>query len=205
VTQPTALPPRTLRATCAHVHAGFCLRDDAVPEILTIDPVGDTFRITTAFHVSLPPPVTWWTDVTMTVYAEREGGEWMLANALVPNTRGWRRDTVGAIKFGATGGLAQPVNRQLFSGIPALGKVYRHELAHLVLAPLMTPSTWYMASEGVATWLGGTTGGSARYATARPRLEVEREPQTFVDLLQQRGRQCPYALGKHVAMHGEDL
>jgi len=196
--------------------AGFYLRDDAVPEILAIDPVGDTFRITTAFHVTAPPPVTWWTDVTSTVYAVREGGEWKLANALVPNTQGWRRDTVGTVtyvyapdypydrararravaftdslalafgapslapltyfllldvdavyrvlglestlKLGATGGLAQPVNRQLFSGIPGLGEEYRHELAHLVLAPLMTPSTWCVASEGVATSLGGTTG-----------------------------------------------
>jgi len=79
--------------------AGFSLRDDAVPEILAIDPVGDSFRITTAFRVSAPPPVPWWTDVTMTVYAEREGGTWKLANALVPNTQRWRRDTVGAITY----------------------------------------------------------------------------------------------------------
>jgi len=50
-----------------------------------------------------------------------------------------------------------------------------------------------------------------RYRTLQQRmvrvfgLQVERESQTFVDLLQQRRRQCSYALGEHVAMHGEDL
>lgn len=58
--------------------AEFYLRDDAVPEILAIDPVGDAFRITTAFRVNAPPPVTWWTDVTVTVYAVREGDTWKL-------------------------------------------------------------------------------------------------------------------------------
>ena len=62
------------------------------------------------------------------------------------------------VKFGATGGAAQPVNRQLFSGIPALGEAYRHELAHLILAPLLSADTWYFVSEGVPTWIGGTAG-----------------------------------------------
>lgn len=62
------------------------------------------------------------------------------------------------VKLGPVGGAAQPVNRQLFSGIPAIGEEYRHELAHLVLAPLSSAKTLYFVSEGVATWLGGTTG-----------------------------------------------
>jgi hypothetical protein len=62
------------------------------------------------------------------------------------------------MKFGSTGGVAQPVNHQLFSGIPAIGEEYRHELAHLLFAPLCCAQTSYFVSEGVATWLGGTAG-----------------------------------------------
>ena len=142
----------------------------------------------------------------MTVYVMREGGEWMLANALVPNTRGWRRDTVGALKFGATGGLAQPVNRQLFSGIPALGEEYRHELAHLVLAPLMTSSTWCVVSEGVATWLGGTTGGDFQTA-ARIGDHAEGAPQPFARLRADAGVPQPdcVCLGRCVDCGGTRL
>ena len=62
-------------------------------------------------------------------------------------------------KYGPVGGLGQPINHQLFSGIPAVGEDYRHELAHLVLLPLiMGHPTTYFVSEGVPTWLGGTTG-----------------------------------------------
>lgn len=64
------------------------------------------------------------------------------------------------LKYGAgdVGGLAQPRNRQLFSGSPRIGEDYRHELAHLVLAPLCCDGTSYFVSEGVPTWLGGTAG-----------------------------------------------
>ena len=61
------------------------------------------------------------------------------------------------IKWGPAGGVAQPTNHQLFSGMPSVGEDYRHELAHMVLLPLMG-NTSYLVSEGVPTWLGGTTG-----------------------------------------------
>jgi len=60
-------------------------------------------------------------------------------------------------KWGPVGGVAQPTNHQLFSGIPAVGEDYRHELTHIVILPLMGRTT-YFVSEGVPTWLGGTTG-----------------------------------------------
>lgn len=63
-----------------------------------------------------------------------------------------------AKKWGPVGGLAQPTNHQMFSGIPALGEDYRHELTHMVIVPLLTGRTTYFVSEGVPTWLGGTTG-----------------------------------------------
>ena len=64
------------------------------------------------------------------------------------------------IKYGPApvAGLAQPINHQLFSGNPRIGEEYRHELAHLNLAPLCCVGTSYLVSEGVPTWLGGTAG-----------------------------------------------
>jgi len=67
------------------------------------------------------------------------------------------------IKWGPVGGVAQPTNHMLFSGMPAIGEDYRHELAHLVLLPLMG-NTRYFVSEGVPTWVGGT--GAADFHTA---------------------------------------
>jgi hypothetical protein len=67
------------------------------------------------------------------------------------------------IKRGPIGGLAQPTNHQLFSGNPSVGEDYRHELAHMVLLPLMG-NTLYFVSEGVPTWVGGTTGMDFRTA-----------------------------------------
>ena len=61
------------------------------------------------------------------------------------------------IKWGPVGGVSQPTNHQLFSGNPAVGEDYRHELAHLVLLPLIG-NTRYFVSEGVPTWVGGTSG-----------------------------------------------
>ncbi|MGE5144480.1 MAG: hypothetical protein ACM3OA_13690 [Acidobacteriota bacterium] len=61
------------------------------------------------------------------------------------------------IKWGPVGGVSQPTNHQLFSGNPAVGEDYRHELAHMVLLPLMG-NTLYFVSEGVPTWVGGTSG-----------------------------------------------
>jgi hypothetical protein len=61
------------------------------------------------------------------------------------------------------GGIAQPVNHQLFSGIAAVGEDYRHELVHVIVRPVMA-RTLYFVSEGVPTWLGGTTGMDFRTA-----------------------------------------
>jgi hypothetical protein len=84
------------------------------------------------------------------------------------------------IKWGPVGGVAQPTNYQLFSGIPAVGENYRHELAHMVLLPLMG-NTSFLVSEGVPTWLGGTTGmdfptaarGLATFLTEHPAVTLD--------------------------------
>lgn len=86
------------------------------------------------------------------------------------------------VKYGPGGGFSNPVNRQLFSGIPTLGEDYRHELTHLVLRPLLQGGTMtILASEGVATWLGGTEGVDfpaavrdlGRYLSAHPEVTLD--------------------------------
>lgn len=62
--------------------------------------------------------------------------------------------------FGGLGyGYASPWNRQIFTGDPALGEAYRHELVHVVLGPLFSDGRAPpLVGEGVATWLGGSLG-----------------------------------------------
>ncbi len=224
--------------------ADFYLDDAAVPEVLAVERVDGSageYRITTRFRSGdqKAHPATWWTAMTVTVFAVREGGGWRLANALPRHTAAWRRDTVGPItyvfapdypysrerarravaftdsladafgvprlapltyfltssvdevyrimglesdvKFGPTGGAAQPVNRQLFSGIPALGEEYRHELAHLILAPLVSEQTSYLVSEGVPTWVGGTAGGDFPTAVRALATFLAQRPTVTLD------------------------
>ena len=72
---------------------------------------------------------------------------------------------------GTSYGYASYGNRLIFSGVPAAGEDYRHELAHFVLGPLQADGrTHRIVSEGVATWLGGSMGRDfdallAEYAT----------------------------------------
>ena len=84
-------------------------------------------------------------------------------------------------RYGPNGGFAKPVNAQVFSGNPALGEEYRHELAHVLLLPIIRDgSTSLLAAEGVPTWFGGTSGrdyhGAVRYLAsllrAQPKLDL---------------------------------
>jgi len=89
-------------------------------------------------------------------------------------------------RFGAAGGFAKPVNFQVFSGIPALGEDYRHELAHVVLLPIIRgSSTSLLASEGVPTWFGGTAGrdfhGSVRHLASLLRDQPQLTLDEIVD------------------------
>ncbi len=83
-------------------------------------------------------------------------------------------------KWGPVGGLAQPTNYQLFSGIPSLGEYYRHELTHVVILPLMGTTT-YFVSEGVPTWLGGTTGMDFRAAARGLAVYLQEHPAVDLD------------------------
>jgi hypothetical protein len=151
------------------------------------------------------------------VYAVRESGRWVLANALPRMTRDWRRATIGSVTFwyppthafvrsraratarfvdslakaydlpvpatdyyfsddlGETwrvlgleffpqgsdtvGGRSNSFDKLVFVGSSAAGETYRHELAHVILQPLISrlhpPG---MIMEGLMTWTGGSAG-----------------------------------------------
>lgn len=89
-----------------------------------------------AFGLAAPPPIEYF--VTESVDQAME-----ILGAVVPE------------RFGPNGGFAR--TNMVFSGIPALGENYRHELTHVLLGPLMQDGTSsLLASEGVPTWLGGS-------------------------------------------------
>jgi hypothetical protein len=60
---------------------------------------------------------------------------------------------------GGSAGRADGVNRIVFGGSATLQEGYLHEIAHVVLAPLVIPGrTHWLAVEGCATWTGGWQG-----------------------------------------------
>jgi hypothetical protein len=57
---------------------------------------------------------------------------------------------------GMSAGRADDVNGLVFSGSPVVQDGYRHEIAHVVLAPLrVSRRTPWLVVEGIATWTGG--------------------------------------------------
>jgi len=84
--------------------------------------------------------------------------------------------------FGPGGGFAKPVNRQLFAAVPLWEEEYRHELTHLVLLPLVQGrSMTVIASEGIATWLGGTAGMDLSQAAQGLRSYLSAHPAVSLD------------------------
>ncbi len=89
-----------------------------------------------------------------------------------------------AERYGAAGGFAKPVNGQVFSGIPALGEDYRHEIAHVVLYPVLRDAaTTLLASEGVPTWLGGTAGDDFRASVRKLDSALRAQPRVTLDAI----------------------
>ena len=87
-------------------------------------------------------------------------------------------------RFGAAGGFAKPVNAQVFSGIPDLGENYRHELAHVVLLPVLRGAEIsLLASEGVPTWLGGTAGRDFSASVRQLESVLRAQPQLTLDAI----------------------
>jgi hypothetical protein len=227
--------------------AGFYVPDQAVPEVIRVTPVNaaidSAYQIVTRFwaHDTVQRDSTTTPVLTMTVYARRDRGQWVLANALPYRTHAWRQETRGRIhyrvapalrfdaaraaqgarfvdslaamfkvpppsidyyvaesvdqameilgvvipqRFGAAGGFAKPVNSQVFSGIPALGENYRHELAHVVLLPLIRDgNTSLLASEGVPTWFGGTAGRDYQQSVRHLASLLRSQPTLTLDTI----------------------
>jgi len=176
------------------------------------------------------------------VYATRQTGHWVLANALPRLTRGWHHDTFAELTFvyppghrfdrrkaaataafvdslarrfalpkqlpityyftddmvetlaaagldffpigsDTVGGRAEPWDRFVLVGSSSSGESYRHELAHIVLAPLFTGARPQgRILEGLMTWVGGSAGldyahllpGLRGYLEGHPELTLER-------------------------------
>lgn len=74
------------------------------------------------------------------------------------------------------GGRSNAVDHQVFVGASGVGEGYRHEVAHVVLAPLIDRRTAGLVMEGLMTWTGGSAGldfrelvpGLAAYIASHP-------------------------------------
>jgi hypothetical protein len=176
------------------------------------------------------------------VYAIREEGRWVLANALPRLTRAWSRETIGRVTFAypsgyrfdlhhaqataafvdslarafqvpappaidyyftgdlvetfsamgldffpigsdTVGGRSNVPDRLVFVGSSGNHEGYRHELAHIILQPLVSQgNTAGLVMEGLMTWTGGSAGldfrqllpGLAAYVAAHPDLTLQR-------------------------------
>lgn len=173
------------------------------------------------------------------VYAGREGGRWVLANALPRLTRDWHRTTIRHVTFvyppthrfnhtrargsatfvdslaavlglpvpasigyyvtddltdifraigldffptgpDTAGGRANALDKLVFVGSSTDGEGNRHELAHIVVAPLVGRAHW-LVYEGLATWAGGSAGlafpdllpGLQRYVQGHPEITLD--------------------------------
>lgn len=62
-----------------------------------------------------------------------------------------------ALTTDRVGGRANPRARIVFAADPRFGEAYRHELAHVLLHPVVGGSSVFV-SEGIAYWLGGARG-----------------------------------------------
>jgi hypothetical protein len=87
--------------------------------------------------VARPPHVDYYLATSFEAVRRLQGLDWALNRAMV-------------------GGQAIPEDSLLFSGAPAFGEAFTHELVHLVLAAYGSARTRHrFVEEGVATWLGG--------------------------------------------------
>lgn len=79
------------------------------------------------------------------------------------------------------GGRSNVVQRHAYVGSSVNGEGYRHELAHIVLAPEVSDRTAPLVAEGLMTWTGGSAGldyadllpGLAQYLSNHPELTLK--------------------------------
>jgi len=91
-----------------------------------------------------------------------------------------------ALNRAMVGGQAIPEDNLLFSGAPAIGEAFTHELVHLVLAAYGPARTRHrFVEEGVATWLGGGSRDPhyRAYVQILARYQAAHPDSTLRDLL----------------------
>lgn len=79
------------------------------------------------------------------------------------------------------GGRSNVFQRHAYVGSWANGEGYRHELAHIVLAPELSGHSHHLVAEGLMTWTGGSAGldyaellpGLAEYLSDHPTLSLQ--------------------------------
>jgi len=80
------------------------------------------------------------------------------------------------------GGRSNPLLRHVYVGSASNGEGYRHEVAHIILAPELSSRTHGLVAEGLTTWTGGSAGldysdllpALAQYLSGRPDLSLQR-------------------------------
>ena len=85
--------------------------------------------------------------------------------------------------FGGLGyEYAAGANHLILSGDPTFGEENRHELAHVLLGPLLTAGlTHSLMGEGIAAWLGGSVGRTFPELLAEYADYLEAYPEITVD------------------------
>lgn len=79
------------------------------------------------------------------------------------------------------GGRSNRFQRHVYVGSAARGEDYRHDVSHIVLAPLVSGGTHGLVSEGLMTWTGGSMGidypellpALAQYLSHHPDLSLQ--------------------------------
>jgi hypothetical protein len=79
------------------------------------------------------------------------------------------------------GGRSNGFQRHVYVGSSAHGEDYRHELSHIILAPLISSNTHRLVSEGLMTWTRGSMGidypnllpAVAQYLSDHPDLSLK--------------------------------
>jgi hypothetical protein len=85
--------------------------------------------------------------------------------------------------FGAQGhGYALPWNHLILSGDPEFGEDNRHELAHLLLGPILAERQCHpIVNEGLATWVGGTVGRTYEETLREYAQFLQKNPHVALD------------------------
>ena len=117
-----------------------------------------------AFGIATPPPISFYV-------ADRpeELAKFVGVDMAVPQT---------------SFGRAVPGNNMILSGLPVYGEWYPHELTHLVLAGWLADRDVYgTMDEGMAHWLGGSTGRPFPVLMAELNRELVTRPSLTLDSL----------------------